>query len=71
MSEKLCPFCGKSENAGGAWLEKKEGNSEVYFRDRKLHLVDKQGIHAICKLLQHKGYTSAEDFQAKIGGHKE
>ena len=58
MTDKICPVCGLTDKTGGAWLESKEGNSEVYFRSRKLHLVDKKGIHAICKLLQHKGARS-------------
>ena len=65
MSEKLCPFCGKSEKAGGAWLESKGGNNEVYFRDRKLHLADSRGMHAICRLLKHKGYKNEEEWRRK------
>jgi len=56
--EKMCLYCGKSEKTGGAWLEhttKKDerGNDEVYFRSRKLHLTDRRGVHALCKLFQH------------------
>ena len=65
MNEKICPFCGLSDKTGGSWLERKEGNSEVYFASRKLHLADKKGMHAICRLLKHKGYENAEEWRRK------
>ena len=61
MKEKICPFCGQSDKSGGAWLESKEGNSDVYFRSRNLKLTDKKGMHAICRLMKHKGYASIEE----------
>ena len=65
LKEKICPFCGQSDKTGGAWLESKDGNSEVYFASRKLHLTDKKGMHALCKLLKHKGYENAEEWRRK------
>ena len=57
---RICHFCRRSERVGGAFID---GKNPVHFRGRKAYpdylILKKDGgppMHALCKLLEMKGY---------------
>ena len=62
-----CYFCGMSDNVGGAWVSIK---NSCYFSDRQTTIRIRKGElegHALCKLLEQKGYAYVEGKLTKMG----
>tara|TARA_Y100001951_G_C11296721_1_gene276229 strand:+ start:44 stop:277 length:234 start_codon:yes stop_codon:yes gene_type:complete len=63
---RICHFCGRSEKVGGAFIDHK---NPVHFRHRKegrgYLILTKEGgppMHALCKLLEMKGFYLDKEF---------
>ncbi len=66
MSEyKICPFCHRDERVGGAWVD---SHNPCVMEDRGLILKARVGqprMHALCMLLEKKGYYVDKDNKLK------
>ena len=56
MEYRVCHFCNRNETVGGAFLDAK---NPAYFPHRRIKILkkgDRPPMHAICKILESKGF---------------